>query len=233
MKTVRRPAATHGDDVPVPRRRRLVASIGALLAIAFADPLAAQAGKLDDLFVAASANDAATVRRLLDAGYDVNSTDPRGFSLLMIAAREGAADVVRLVASRRPRIDQRNSAGETALLIGAIRGNAEVVRALLEAGASQTGGDWSPLHYAAAGGHEAVVKLLIARGAEIDARSPNGTTPLMMAVRAGHVGVVRQLLFEVADPNARNDADMTPLAMAQRIRNAEIEKLLRQAGAKP
>ena len=37
-------------------------------------------------------------------------------------------------------------------------------------------GSWSPLIYAATGGHNEVVAYLLAEGANINAESPNGTT---------------------------------------------------------
>lgn len=204
----------------------------AALAVLSTPSRAQPVGTLDDLFAATRANDIARVRRMLDAGYDVNSTNAQGDSLLILASREGAADVARLLLTRRARVEQRSRAGESALLLASIRGHLPIVRALLDAGADPTGSDWTPLHYAAAGGHEAVCKLLLDRGAAIDARTANGTTPLMMAARQGHFAVVKLLLWEVADPNLKNESGASALSYAERSQNAEMAKLLRQAGAR-
>ena len=45
------------------------------------------------------------------------------------------------------------------------------------------------LHHAAWNGHLQVVKLLLARGAEVDARNKFDATPLLNAARQGHLQV--------------------------------------------
>lgn len=92
----------------------------------------------------------------------------------------------------------------------------------------------SSLHWAALGGHDAVVRLLLAHGADVNAIEPNGgRTPLLEAVADGHEPVVRQL----TDAGARVDvADMlgdTPLILATRKNSVEMVRLLLEAGADP
>ena len=62
----------------------------------------------------------------------------------------------------------------------------------------------------------------VARGARVDARSPNGTTALMMAARYGPEDAVQALLQKGADPRLRNDLD---LGAADFARQAGREKL--------
>ncbi len=40
---------------------------------------------------------------------------------------------------------------------------------------------WTPLHWAASRGHKEIVELLIAKGANVNAKNKYGTTPLDMA----------------------------------------------------
>ncbi|MBK8477679.1 MAG: ankyrin repeat domain-containing protein [Opitutaceae bacterium] len=61
------------------------------------------------------------------------------------------------------------------------------------------------LHEAVVGGHHAIVELLIAHGAEIDAKDSNGTTPLMEAASVGDLDLIQKLLRAGADP-ALSDA---------------------------
>jgi len=50
------------------------------------------------------------------------------------------------------------------------------------------------MHYAAQYKHEAVVKLLVDKGAELDSKSNNGRTPLLLAAGEGHEAVVKLLI---------------------------------------
>ena len=55
--------------------------------------------------------------------------------------------------------------------------------------------------YAAANNHMEVARMLIARGAQVNATAQNGTTALMMAAREGHLPMVLLLLEHGADVN--------------------------------
>jgi hypothetical protein len=72
------------------------------------------------------------------------------------------------------------------------------------------GNGMSLLHLAAREGHVEIARLLIASGADVNARCRRGWTPLMHACVQGKMRsqaeeVVRSLLAAGADPNARND----------------------------
>jgi len=60
------------------------------------------------------------------------------------------------------------------------------------------------LTIAAETGAVEVLRLLLAQGADIDARSASGWTPLMRACNAGQVETARALLEAGADPELRN-----------------------------
>ena len=51
----------------------------------------------------------------------------------------------------------------------------------------------TPLSWAARDGHEAIVKLLLEKGADIKAKDNNGQTPLSWAAEKGHEAVVKLL----------------------------------------
>jgi ankyrin repeat protein len=67
-------------------------------------------------------------------------------------------------------------------------------------------GGVSPLMNAADWGEDAAAGVLIAAGADVNARSRVGRSPLMYAAAGGHDGVVWRLLAAGADP-AASDAD--------------------------
>ncbi|TMS17629.1 Ankyrin repeat and KH domain-containing protein 1 [Larimichthys crocea] len=71
------------------------------------------------------------------------------------------------------------------------------------------------LTLACAGGHEELVSVLIARGANIEHRDKKGFTPLILAATAGHVGVVEVLLDKGGDIEAQSERTKdTPLSLA-------------------
>jgi len=74
--------------------------------------------------------------------------------------------------------------------------------------------DWdgsTPLHAAADEGHTDVVRLLISKGAEINAQNDEGATALHKALFWGHKSVVELLVASGADVNAKDQDGITPL----------------------
>ncbi|MCZ7564294.1 MAG: ankyrin repeat domain-containing protein [Burkholderiales bacterium] len=80
----------------------------------------AQAPLLEDLFKAVRLGDLTTVRKLLDRGLDINSTDQAGNSILVEAAREGHPRIVTLLVERKVNVNARNAVGDTAIMLAAL-----------------------------------------------------------------------------------------------------------------
>ena len=71
------------------------------------------------------------------------------------------------------------------------------------------------MHYAACGGYEDVVLVLIEAGANVEEHNENGHTPLMEAASAGHVGVAKILLEFGAGIIGEHPAAGRPVARAR------------------
>jgi ankyrin repeat protein len=223
-------------NVAMPNRRRsvLLGSAAAMLAaVAMLGPVAAVAQTAAEFFKAVELDDERTLRRLLERGFDPNTVNDAGQPGLVLAMRDDCPKVAAVLLAH-PAIepDKANAHNETALMMAALRGRTEWVERLLARGAKLAREGWTPLHYAASGSEPALLKLLLARGAPIDAPSPNRTTPLMMAAGYGAIDGVDVLLAAGANRTLRNDAGLDVVDFARRAgRDRLVERL--QATAAP
>jgi ankyrin repeat protein len=168
-----------------------------------------------DFFRAVNVDNADAVSRMLAAGVDPNQLDPRGQPALLVALQGESLKVAKVLWDAKGiQIDIRNHAGETPLMMAALKAEIDAANALVAHGAAVQKDGWSPLHYAATGGSAAIIKLLLSKGAVLEARSPNGSTPLMMAARYGNDEAVDALLAVGADRTAKNDLGMDASAFA-------------------
>jgi ankyrin repeat protein len=151
--------------------------------------------------------------------------------MLCVAARNGSRASAQALLRAKAHPDRPNRFGDTPLMLAALKGDLETVRALVAGGAAVNRPGWTPLIYAATGGHDGVADFLLTQGADIDAASPNGTTALMMAVHEHHPETARLLIGRGADVNHRNQEGATALAWARRNNEDDLVKELRRAGA--
>lgn len=87
------------------------------------------------------------------------------------------------------------------------------------------------LFWAAESGHEAVVQLLLQKGADIEVTDDSGQTPLFQAAENGHEAVVRLLLKKGADIEATDDSDQTALLRAAKNGHEAVVQVLLKNGA--
>ena len=80
-------------------------------------------------------------------------------------------------------------------------------------------------------GQEAVAKLLLDKGAAIEAKDKDGGTPLYIASRYGHEAVAKLLLDNGATIEAKDKDGGTPLYIASRNGHEAVTKLLLDNGA--
>lgn len=185
------------------------------------------AGSYDEFFKAIQLDDARKVKQLLNRGFDVNTVGPKGVPGLLLAIREPSPKaLVELLNAPGLQAEVRNNNDESALMLAALAGMQAVCARLIERDADVNKTGWTPLHYAAAGGHESVVRLLLDHYAYVDAESPNQTTPLMMAAMYGNAASVALLLDAGADVTLRNAVGLGALDFAERGQRKESYELI-------
>ncbi|HET9467344.1 MAG TPA: ankyrin repeat domain-containing protein [Vicinamibacterales bacterium] len=172
------------------------------------------------------------VRLLLDRGADVNAVSKRGRTALMLAAAsDNSAAIVRLLMARGANAKAVDVMKGTALHQAVRGGDIETIRMMVDAGLGVNDADFAgftPLMGAAFTGSVAAAKLLIAKGANVNAVSGDGSfqkvkmgtialgnwTPLLAAASSGPPDMIALLLDAGADVNARDVRGMTPLMLA-------------------
>ena len=190
----------------------------------------ATAGSFDDFFIAIKNDNGAAVTDLLKRGFDPNTRDAKGQPGLTAAMQERSLKAARALLEH-PSIDVNalNAAGESALMLAALKGEVTGAELLLARGASVSLPGWSPIHYAATGPEPQLVQLLLDKGADINAASPNGTTPLMMAAQYGSDDSVKLLLQRGADIGRRNQRALGAVDFARLSGREVVVRRLEQA----
>jgi ankyrin repeat protein len=199
-----------------------------------------------------SAADAQKVKLLLDRGADVNLTARSGRTALIVAASVNpGAEAVRMLLAKGAKVSVMDQRKVTPMNAATFGNDTATIRALVEAGADVNTPDTfigiTPLMNAAGNRNVEAVKLLLAKGAQVNAVSmtknlpkiPTGTvefggwTPLLMAAPYGPPEVVRTLLDEGAKVNVQDYRGFTPLmlAVATDRYNPAIVKMLLASGA--
>jgi ankyrin repeat protein len=85
--------------------------------------------------------------------------------------------------------------------------------------------------WASAEGYEAVVRLLLEKGADLETKDEDGQTPLIWAARNGHEAVARLLLEKGAVLDAKNEDGRTPLMLTAQNGHEAVARLLLEKGA--
>lgn len=116
------------------------------------------------LVVAALKQDWETVRRMLDAGASVETTDDTGVTPLMAAAMQGNVGILHTLLERHARVDFTDLAGRCAL------------------------------HYAITAGKLEAVQLLLPLVSNIEAASATGNDLLTMALETGDMRIFQTVL---------------------------------------
>ncbi len=166
------------------------------------------------------------VEMLVSAGSDVNVADKEGRTPAIIAFELGHYDKFDLMVA--------HGATVSTDLMSAYKGNLSRVKGLIENGKAQERFEQglTLLHAGAAGGHTAIVELLLTNGLDVHSETQAGYTALHYAAAGNHREAAELLLAKGADVNAE-PGKQTPLHWAIGQQHKEMIEWLLARGANP
>src|SRR5262245_40898014 len=154
-----------------------------------------------ELIAAATRGDAATVKKLIAQGANVNAKDEKQDSAFLLASANGHTEVVRLTLAAGADLRSTNRYGGTGLIPACHRGHLETVKLLLTTkidvdhvnnlgwtalGGAGIPGDGGPTN-------TEIVRQLLAHGASASIADRDGVTPLQHAQRRNYAAMVKLL----------------------------------------
>jgi len=166
------------------------------------------------------------VTALLDSGVELD--------VFEAAATGQTARLREVVANDPSLVNAYSPDGFTPLGFAVFFSQPENVKALLNAGAdvnlpSRESMKVTPLASAAAAKQTELARVLIAHGANVNARGATGHVPLHEAAANGTVELVKLLIDSGAAVNAKTDDGKTPLDFAIEYKRDEVVGLLKES----
>lgn len=152
------------------------------------------------------------------------------------AALGDVGRIVALITENRSLASAWSKDGYTPLQLASFFGQPAAVKVLLANQADVRPASRNDMHVhalnaAAAGGHAAVVNVLLDAGADPDAPQQNGWTALMSAAANGDVAIAKLLLDAGADPSKATDDGTDAASLAIEKEHEAVLKLLGAAGS--
>ena len=190
-------------------------------------------------YVAASGASSVLKYLIEEAGVR-DSPSLNGDSAIHFAASAGNLECLQYLYEKdNNQINRLNNLGHTPFIYALSKGQTSIIIYLLSKDidlnfniVSYLGFQTFPLHIVAQEGHVEVVKLLLEKGANIEAINNQGFTPLWIAAYKGHTEIVKVLIAAGADKETKteDEAKSTPLLIAVQEGHTEIVKVLIAAG---
>jgi uncharacterized protein len=219
-----------------------------------ADVNAAEADGSTPLVWAANLNDTDLVSRLLKAGASPKVRNQLGSTPLLEAAFNANIEMIQALLGAGADPNDRGSDGQTPLMIVSRSSNVAAAKLLLDKGANpnvhEAQRGQTALMWAAASSQAPMMRELLARGSEVDAKSatdlmtplvssepraqprpPGGMTALLFAVREGCLDCVKALIENGANIDLPDPEGVTPLISAVFNAHFDVAKYLIENGA--
>lgn len=172
---------------------------------------------------------------LLENGAEINGRNRLGASVLTMAARGGHTHVVKLLLESGAYVDDFDHLAVTAEAVSNGNNNNSCSGSGFGPGEGCLGGggggrefmDITALMVASQHGHEAVVRLLLEWGSDVNfSQKTTGWGPLMLSTLSGKVAVAQQLVERGADPDRINVLSKTAFELAMQLKQRDIKAYL-------
>jgi ankyrin repeat protein len=148
------------------------------------------------LAMAASLNNLAAARALLDKGVPVDSPAIDGATPLLISAASGYIDLMKVLLAAGADPNRQDQHQDTPLMAAVRIGSRDAVKLLLDSRADPNQRDGSgrtAMHWAARSGHVDIVRTVLDAGSRIDDIDETGRTPMTYAREKRHAAVIQIL----------------------------------------
>jgi ankyrin repeat protein len=173
------------------------------------------------VMMAARTGATGALRVLTEAGADVNAKESwGGTTALMWAVSEGHSDAVKLLLAAGADVNARSNYVAAANGRG-FEGRTPVANRADPKVEEFASGWLTPLMLAAREGDEALVRMLVDAGADVNAAAGDGKTALSLAIFNGNYAVASLLVDRKTDVNKADAQRFTPLFWAVDRRNME------------
>lgn len=174
------------------------------------------------------------IQRLLST-VDINITNDKGKTALMVAVKVGDHCLLQELLQRGLKITDRGYTGGTALMYAVLGNQRAMIDLLLtyktDVNAQSTNG-WTAVMIAAAKGFDSAISALHEAGADLDLADVYGWTPLMRAIDNKHSSVVKYLLSQSdIDVHRANENGSLALHIAVQAGDGSAARRLLQLGS--
>jgi ankyrin repeat protein len=169
------------------------------------------------------------VKTHLAAGVEVNGKNKGGYAALHLAAKKGHVEVAKALLDAKADIGLASKSGKTALhYVAYYNGNLDLAKLLLDAGADPNVLDKrskTPLDYAVSRKNDALVELLLAKGARTG-KELRAENDVHYAAANGYADAVRGYIENGGDVNAGDRGGYTALQYAAYNGYIEVVRVL-------
>lgn len=158
------------------------------------------------------------IRMLVDAGADLNATDPEGVTALHAAALNGSINVLKLLIDKNAKLDMQDVEGSTPLLLAMLQSRHTAAKCLIESGADlnvKNKYGEAPIHVAISQAQHTLLKTLLYHKVDVNLGNSEGRTALHYAVDDNDGPAAELLVAHNANVNAPDEDGCTPLHLAK------------------